>query len=371
MGTIQSIYLFQLARDKSAEGRKTFAKAISGVFQDHYPSLTKSERTIMFDILHHLVHDVEMALRRVISEQLAELDDVPHMLAKVLANDDIEVAFPILSLSTVLLDDDLIEIIHERTVEHQLAVTQRPSVSEVVSDVLVEKDNEKVICSLLTNSNASISSTTINYLAEESKRITAYQGPILRREDLDPDLAKRMFTWVSAALRQYILDNHDLDQEYVDQVIENSVLDEFKARSQRARNRGASEVLADELNKGRELTPELMVQALQDGEVRLFVAMFHRLTGVPKKIVGEMLADREGTGLAIACKADGLGKAVFSAIYVCGRKAHEGGDKGLRGDIRRLLGLYDRMSVEAAGKVAGRWKQNVSYRAAVRELELS
>lgn len=371
MGKVESIYLFQLARDKSAQGRKTFAKAISEVFLEHYPALTKRERTLMFDILHQLVHDVEMSLRRVISEHLAGIEDVPRALAKLLANDEIEVAFPILALSTVLLDEDLIEVVHERTVEHQLAITKRPSLGETVSDALVEAGNEKVISSLLTNPNARISSMTIAYLAEESRRVTSYQGPILRREDLDPDLAVRMFEWVSAALRQYILDNYELDEDYVDRIIEDSVVEEVRLRSALGRRPGASAALSEELEKNGQLTPEIMVQALQDGEVRLFIAIFGRLTGIPDRIVTDMLADLEGTGLAIACKACELGKPVFSTIYACGRKARPGGDKGLRADIRRLLGLYDRISVEAAGKVALQWRRDTPYRAAIRELELS
>jgi hypothetical protein len=139
----------------------------------------------------------------------------------------------------------------------------------------------------------------------------------------------------------------------------------------RTGKRGASEHLIKEMEKDGELLPETMVLALQDGEVRLFIAMFRRITGVPNKLVMKMLFDPDGTGLAIACKAASLGKSTFSSIFACSRKARSGADKGLRRDIRNLLGLYDRVSQEAAKKVVGRWRRNIGYRDAIRELELS
>ena len=55
----------------------------------------------------------------------------------MLANDDIEVAYPILAFNKVLQDADLIEVIRHRTLEHQLVIAIREDVSEAVSDALV------------------------------------------------------------------------------------------------------------------------------------------------------------------------------------------------------------------------------------------
>ena len=37
----------------------------------------------------------------------------------------------------------------------------------------------------------------MEYLVEQSKRVDTYQNPLLKRPDLEPDLAKRMYLWVS------------------------------------------------------------------------------------------------------------------------------------------------------------------------------
>ncbi|MDP6603590.1 MAG: DUF2336 domain-containing protein [Rhodospirillales bacterium] len=77
-----------------------------------------------------------MPVRRIVSQQLANVPDVPEALVRLLANDDIEVAYPILVYSELLRDADLIEVIRHRTQEHQLAVAIRNEVSETVSNAL-------------------------------------------------------------------------------------------------------------------------------------------------------------------------------------------------------------------------------------------
>ena len=53
----------------------------------------------------------------------------PRDLVSALANDQIEVAHPILTQSTVLQDMELVEIIEHRTFGHQLAIAMRKMVS--------------------------------------------------------------------------------------------------------------------------------------------------------------------------------------------------------------------------------------------------
>jgi len=137
VGTVQRLYLYQLAKDGSPDGRTTFAKEISVVFLDNNPSLMKREWSLMYEILQHLLHYVKISVPKSVSEQFSEAEVVHRELAKLLANDKIQVAFPILSSSDALFDEDLIEIIHTRTVEHQFAITKRPRVGETVTDVTV------------------------------------------------------------------------------------------------------------------------------------------------------------------------------------------------------------------------------------------
>tara|TARA_Y100000588_G_scaffold343778_1_gene389505 strand:+ start:194 stop:631 length:438 start_codon:yes stop_codon:yes gene_type:complete len=93
------------------------------------------ERTLMFEILRHVIHDVEMQVRRKLAMQLADKEDPPHDLIVMLANDVIEVAFPILEGSPILTDQDLLSIIVERTTQYQEAIAGRKALSEASANL--------------------------------------------------------------------------------------------------------------------------------------------------------------------------------------------------------------------------------------------
>ncbi len=289
----------------------------------------------------------------------------------MLANDDVEVAYPILAYNKVLQDADLIEVIRHRTLEHQLAIAIREDVSEAVSDALVQTGKERVVRTLLENHNAAISSSTMEYLVEQSRRIDSFHEPILNRGDLDPSLTQRMFMWVSAALRQYILDTYEMDPDLVDDMLEKAALESIGAQSQPRGSASKAQELVARLADDDAVTPELLVTLLQDGEIPLFMTMFQRLTGLRERLVKRLVFEPGGEGLAIACKSAGLGKAIFSSVFTPTRKARPGADKATRRDIRQVLNLYDHMTEDSAQHVVRRWQRNVGYLAAIRELEVT
>ncbi len=309
MADVDGDFLLSLARDKSGKRRQLLAETISDLFTGKDRVLSERERTLMFDILHKILHNAEMEVRRIIATQLSAQPDAPHYLITLLANDDIEVAYSILNNSAVLEDEDLIEVIRHRTQEYNLAIAVRNKVSEEVSDVLVKSGDESVVTTLLKNSGSAISQTTMEFLVEESKRVDAYQEPILRRDDLDPDLAKRMYLWVTAALRKYILKNFDLDKTVLNDLLEKSAdaaPDETPTKSDEL----AEEVESEGLGLAR-----MMIRALKDGEIFLFEAMFRRLTGLRNTLVKRIMFEPGGEGLAIACKASGINIKDFTTIY--------------------------------------------------------
>ncbi len=367
MAEINGEYLLNLARDKSGERRQLLAETISDLFTGKEQVLSERERALMFDILHKMVRDSEMSVRRIISEQIAEYPDAPHELVTLLANDEVEVAYSILEKSTVFKDEDLIEVIHHRTQEHQLAVAVRSGVSEQVTDALVEVGDESVITTLLKNSGAAISLATMEYLVEESTRVDAYQEPILRREDLDPALAKRMYLWVSAALRQYILNNYPLDQSVLDDLLERTAQMTGEERTTK------SDDLAESVDKEGLGLAKMMIRALKDGEIFLFEAMFRRLTRLRNTLIKRILFEPGGEGLAIACKAAGITTDDFSTIYSLTRmtKAGPGLGKIDNKETQRVLDFYENISTKDAINVVARWRRDVDYLKAIRELEIS
>jgi len=200
--------LLRLARDRSADARAQLAEIVSDLFFDTSRTLSERERSTMSDILRQLIHDVETSVRKHLAIRLSDEPNAPTELLSALANDNAEIAHPILMRSEVLRDPELIEIIRNRTLEHQLAIAMRSSVTPAVSDALIETDNQTVIERLLNNNGASITQDTMAYLVEQSQRVDAFRNPLVRRHDLPDQLAQRMYWWVSAAMRVEILRRH-------------------------------------------------------------------------------------------------------------------------------------------------------------------
>ncbi|MBT3305743.1 MAG: DUF2336 domain-containing protein [Alphaproteobacteria bacterium] len=364
MAQIDGEYLLSLARDKSGKRRQVLAETISDLFTGKDRVLNERERALMFEILHKMVHNAEMGVRRIIADQLSVLPDAPSDLITLLANDDIEVAYSILHDSAILEDEDLIEVIRHRTQEHNLAIAVRSSVSENVTDVLVETGDESVITTLLKNSGSSISLTTMEFLVEESQRVDAYQEPILSRDDLDPTLAKRMYLWVTAALRKFILDNFDFDKTVLDDMLEQS------SKNPAPKTKTKSDELAEDIEHEGLGLANMMIRALQDGEVFLFEAMFRRMTGLRNTLVKRIMFEPGGEGLAIACKATGISIKDFTTIYSLSRLSQTSSDGLNSAETQRILDFYDSLPEKSAKEALSSWRRNADYLKAIRELNI-
>jgi len=331
--------LLDLAHDKSTAGRTRLVEIISELFEGRGETLSDRERNLIFGIIHRIIHDVELAVRQSLSEVLSNTDDAPPELIRELANDKIEVAYPILSRSKVLQDEDLIQVIRMRSLEHQLAITVRPNVSETVSGVLVEKGHERVIESLLKNQNARISKATMDYLVEQSKRVDTYREPILDRHDLKPEIAERMFSWVSSVLRHHIIDKFQMPPEKVNALIRQAAV---YANRDAGHEHGAQK-LASALNMEGLVSQDLLVDALRDGELPLFLSLFSMLTGAPEIACTEALFMENGELLAAFCKASDIDIEHFREIFSLSRKSRPSTARSLKTDAPRALHFFNKM----------------------------
>lgn len=359
--------LLALARDKSREGREQLFQTISDMFAGEVDDFSDPERRMMGEILRQLIVDVEAAIRRTLAERLADMPGAPAELIRDLANDAIDVAHPILLRSNVLKDAELIEIIRHRTLEHQLAIAMRASVSADVSDALVDTGADQVLETLLENPGAVFRADTFEKLVDASEEKPGLQAPLLRRQELTPALARKMHWWVSAALRQAILERYgEVDQVVLEESLEAAVgdvlgdavlgdIDPFDT------------ILASKNMADPELGEDEMVKALAKGDVATFEAMLAKRTGLRLKLLRRLMFEPGGEGLAIACRGAGITPKLFAAIYRLTREAHP----RLRlekGELARVTKLYLNMQLEAAESVLRKWRRNPDFLWAIRQV---
>ena len=360
--------LFALAQDKSSEGRQTLFENMRDLFLDNGRSVSDRERALMSEILRRLVHDVEKKLRKSLAENLSKRSDTPHALIVELANDEFEVAHPILIESNVLQDQDLIETIKHRTMAHQFPISMRNTLSEDVSEALVETGEQDVIANLLNNHGAKISRHVMDYLVSESKRVDSYQNPLVQRPDLPPELAERMSWWVSAALREHISGKFNLDLGELDDAIETVTSEQFGAEPDTAAPTSKADDLVERLSDLGELNASFLVKALRQGEISLFEAAFCKLTGLKTKLLRRILFEPGGEALVLLCRAIDVGTDTFAEIFELSRRAKDREEEISEEQKMRLSTLYDKTKPEDAKRILKRWRRSSDYLFAVKQI---
>lgn len=362
-------HLVDLARDSSIEGRSTLAVAIGNLVDDNARQLTTHELALMNDILKRLIQDVARPIRKTLAAKLAKSHNAPREVVEVLANDDFDIASPILLKSDLLSDDALIEIIHHRTQAHRLAIAMRRSVSFQVSDALVATNATDVIRTLLQNHGAQISQSTMAYLVEQSRAVDEFQEPLLRRNDLEATLAKRMYAWVSAALRQFILENFHVDELDIDLAVGKTVDTVIEDTEWQSEEDTAAANLAQELTKQNKVNANLLLQTLRQGEIGLFEALLASMAHIKISSVRKLIYDEGAEGLVIVARSADIDRTSFTSIFLLLQRVHP---KELAKDayaMKRALDLFDRLKADTAAKVVERWKLNPDFLRSIKRLE--
>ena len=361
--------LLALACDRSTAARNRLVEILSELFDGGVSALPPGERELMTEILERLIHEVEMSVRKALAEKLAADDGAPRSLISMLANDEIPVAQPILSRSKALHDLDLVEIVRHRTLGHCLAVAMREKLSPVVCNALLERRETDVVTRVIENPGADIAPTMFERLVEESKEVAEYRGPLLHRQDLDPKLARRMYWWVSAALRKHIVDNFHIDPAELDVKIEHTIKQILNEPRDNPISVEQAAQLAQKLVASGSVAPQLLVQALRRGEVELFVALFAEYSGLRPVLIRRFILEAGGEGLAIACKALEVEKSDFVSLFVLSRQARRGEQVVDPTELAGTVSLYDRINGDTARKVLSRWKLDPDYLYAMKQVE--
>ncbi len=360
--------LFSLAHEKTEAGRQRLYRHVWDLFENRSGSLSERERALMLDILKALSLEIERSVRTALAEKLAENDNAPRELVMLLAHDESEVAFPILMKSNVLRDKDLIEIIVHRAQEHQLAIAMREHLSGEVCQAIVDTGNVTVITRLIDNPGAELTEAIFEHLVEQSQRIDAYQRPLLCRKDLPCEMAKRMYAWVGAALREHILENFEIDRDDLDDALSETMTDMFG--NVECNEDCASEKLVRKLERKGGLTPKFLLETLRQGEIHLFEHAFSRLSGLRMVLTRRILYEPGGEGLGIACRIMGLDYQAFARIVELTRKARPEANEKHPVNYQELRSYYENIDLEEAKRIHRKWLRNQTYLSAIKQMGL-
>lgn len=308
--------LLALAEEGSSEKRRALLRELT----EHFfgaPSRTATEDTLYGAVLAELADDMETAVRAELSARFATASDAPVGLIRRLAHDEAAVAGAVLAASPVLTDADLLGVVRKHGQEHLRAVSARPSVSEAVSDVIVERGDDETLGTLLRNDGARLSRQASETAVERARANPALHEATVSRATLPPDLLNEMYFVVEARLRTQILEqNARMDPALLDSAL-------TAGRNRVAADDGAlpsdyAECLAyvEELDAAGQLTPQMLARFLRSGGQTSFLIALARLADIDFHTARQIVERRELDALAVVCKSADLDRALFLTYAV-------------------------------------------------------
>jgi uncharacterized protein (DUF2336 family) len=291
---------------------------------------------VLTEIFLTLARQAEREVRKVLSEKLAHAEWAPAALVNVLALDEFEIARPILASSPVLQDDDLLRVLIEASLEHQIAVARRPKISGRVADAVIDQAEPAVLMALTTNRTAEISVDGLRRLVEHSRRIAALRGPLTRHPLLTDALAEQMYHWVGTALRQAIAARFTVNEPALGAAVYDAVEGVLRPPGPERMATDHSERdemerrLVDKLQSAGQLRPGLLIRAVREKRLSLFVHGLAALGGFAAGQVRMAMSAPTPEALYYGCAAVGIDRAVFPTLLVELRKLNDSlpGDQG-------------------------------------------
>lgn len=144
------------------------------------------EQVAQYDeVLCQLAELVEVEARVHVAKLLAPLERAPGTVVVKLANDDIEVAKPLLEFSNVLSDDDLIDIVSSQSEAHRIAIAGRNNVPDRVGEAIVEHGERSSVVRLMRNASAELDKGTLEKLVERAARDVEIAADLRNRPEID------------------------------------------------------------------------------------------------------------------------------------------------------------------------------------------
>ena len=333
--------LLELAHHRALKGKGGLAASVAEMCLASKSSLTGRELDLAFEILRLLVGKVEVNIRRHIADYLAERSDAPRDLIRRLAKDEIAVAYPILSHSTVLANEDLVAIVDECSLRHRQAIAVRPHISQAVTDRLVARDEIEVLTTLICNESADISERSMEHLVERSLEIESFREPLAHRKEMTGAMARRMYIWAGDALREFIIDSFDVDP------------DSFEGGG----------IAADrEAEGGFSANAITFLAFLDAGDTDGFERAFAEAVRLPRHAMSVILHDSGLETLAIASKAAGIGKSAFGRILCHLSGAQPASAFEATKDFKRAMRYFGQLDHAGAMALLGRLRMVPSQR---------
>jgi hypothetical protein len=302
--------------------------------------LSEWHRGTISALLDGLVRGIEDELRAALASRLADRDAVHAALTSA----HVAIAAPILARGEALREPALISALIRRAEEHRL---HRAAGGE--GSLLVE---------LAGDGQDEIAGEAMALLIAQSGRLDRFQEPVMARTELGAETQHALVWAVAAALRLYLVDRQDVDPVAADQAVAAAAGQMLAGYDEGQRVDAIALRLASRLSRHHRLDDALVVRALAEGNLPLFLAGLSVRGGLDPDSVWEVLSAPGGCGAPLLLRAAGIGRAEAGAILL--RLDEEA--------AAERIDRFDAVEEAQARAVLSLWQADPGYRSAIARL---
>lgn len=263
-------------------------RRMTDLFIEQSPHLKEMHVEVFDEVILRLARDLEFKARIELSDRMADVANAPRQVVRDLAFDqDILVAGPILERSKRLNEDDLVEIARDRGQDHLFALSQRSTLSERLTDILVDRGDRRVVRSVAGNEGARFSEQGFSQLLEKAREDEALQRIVRARCDIPPRQMQRLVEIAREKVRETL---HQEFGETPDDLVDAAVDDvamqaaESGARALVGDFAEAIEVVAAKMAAGG-LVEDDIEQWFKEDKIEEALAAMAQLANVPVEMV--------------------------------------------------------------------------------------
>lgn len=308
--------LIALANEGSSIRRRELLRGVTDLFftsADH----GAAEMALFDDVMGQLAGEMEAAVRAELAGRLAESQHAPARVARSLASDDIDVARPLLQHSSALTDDDLIVVARTKGQDHLRAISQRPVVSALVSEAIVERGDDDTLGVLLRNEGAELSRQAHERAVDRASANPALHEAVVSRKALPVDLLNEMYFVVEARLRDQIMArNDDIDPAALEAALAAGRKRVALSDGTLPADYAEAEKAVRALKARGEIGPRALAAMLRNRETTRFLVALAELADIDFHTARRILERKELDALAIVCKAADFDRALFLTFTV-------------------------------------------------------
>lgn len=309
------VELEEAVQSHSAEKRVDTLRRITDLFLGEADRLNDQQIDVFDDVLGKLIQRIETKALAELSSRLAPIDSAPiEVIRRLARNDEIAVAGPVLTESSRLTTDDLIEVAKTKGQRHLLAISGRAQLEETVTDVLLDRGNQKVVNRLASNPGARFSELGFETLVKAGETDAALAEKVGLRLDLPLRLLRELLLKATEAVRSRLLALATPENQNEIRRVLGEICCEVSQEAIAPRDFTRAQELVLRMQKENRLNEAALYEFANAKKYEEMVAALSLLCGASIDVIKPLMISTKLDGLIIPCKAAELKWSTVSAI---------------------------------------------------------